>query len=165
MEELVKGIIFGFVVVMVLVASAPFIIDYTPQMGERQIITESFIPVSGGFTQLNQSGLAVEYDKTPRVFTNKTTGINSIVATQGSGGDFDWYSNNGTIFTHATGSDNPLLNSHSADFGITYSYHAQNPVNTMVKNVLNAMFSSAGIGIMFGAVVALMVVLFKGKAL
>lgn len=162
MEELVKGIIFGFVVVILLVASSPFIIDYTPQMGERQILTESFIPSSGAFTQLNQSNLAVEYGKTPRVFTNKTTEINSKIASQGI--DFDWYSNNGTIFTHATGSDNPLLNN-PGDVGITYSYHAQNPVNTMVKNVLNAMFSSAGIGIMFGAVVALMVVLFKGKAL
>ena len=52
-----KGIIFSFVVIMVLVASAPFIIDYTPQMGEQQSLTESFIPVSGGFTQLNQSDL------------------------------------------------------------------------------------------------------------
>jgi len=146
---------------MVLVASSPFILDYTPQMGERQILTESFIPSSGAFTQLNQSNLAVEYGKTPRVFTNKTTGINSKLASQGI--DFDWYTN-GTIFTLATGSDNPLLNNPGV-VGITYSYHAQNPVNDMTKTVLNASFSSLGIGIMLGAVVALMVFLFKGKAL
>tara|TARA_R110000824_G_scaffold345524_3_gene532201 strand:- start:4359 stop:4835 length:477 start_codon:yes stop_codon:yes gene_type:complete len=157
-----KGIIFSFVVIMVLVASAPFIIDYTPQMGEQQKLTESFIPVSGGFTQLNQSDMSVEYGKTPRVYTNYTSGINSVVASQGI--DFDWYSN-GTIFTHATGGDNPLLNSASADFGITYSYGAQNPVNDMTKTVLNASFSSLGIGIMFGALVALIAIMFKGKVL
>lgn len=146
------GKTFGFVCLIVLIATSVFILNYAPQHGEEAtIVGELWTPAAGAATVLDGSNLdGVKYSRDVRVGTNKS-GTNNILAAPGV--HYTWNAGTGVITTLNV-ANNPLLNSHASNFTIDYQYHVQSDANILTTNLLNLAFGKIGIAIiLMGGVV------------